>query len=362
MHVALIDFRTTTPYAVQLANALGQLCKVTLMLPDKSPRLVNQVDRNKIEFWPFQKPRIRHLTNMRLIWHIRQHLDAIQPDLVHISYWDVWGSPGLRLFSPFPHVATVHDAVPHPGDSNSFPTFLYPLQWLGAEQVIVHANSVRQKLLAQQGCSQSQINVIPIGQYDFYQTWAQKDLPEIPNTVLFFGRIWGYKGLQYLIDAEPLITKAVPDARIIIAGTGASFEKYRRAMVNPQHFEVHNYRIPDEKVAQFFQQASIVALPYIEASQSGIVPLAFAFGKPVVATRIGGLVDIVKDGQTGLLVPPADSQSLAEAIISLLKDPSRRQKMGQRAKQFADTELSWKAIARKTVDVYQKVMLNGNEQ
>ena len=362
MHVALIDFRTTTPYAVQLANALGELCKVTLMLPDKSIHLVNQVDQKKVEFWPFHKPRIRNLTNLRLVWHIRQQLNIIQPDLVHISYWDLWGSPGLRLFSPFAHVATVHDTTPHPDDSNAFPPFLYPVQWLWAQQVIVHANSERQKLITQFGCSQGRVNVIPIGQYDFYQTWAQKELPEIPNTVLFFGRIWGYKGLQYLIEAEPLITKVVPDAKIIIAGTGASLEKYRQAMVNPQHFEVHNYRIPDEQVSQFFQQASIVALPYIEASQSGIVPLAFAFAKPVVATRIGGLVDVVQDGQTGLLVSPADSQGLAEAIISLLKDPSRRQKMGQRAKQFADTELSWEAIARKTINVYQKLKLNGNAQ
>lgn len=72
---------------------------------------------------------------------------------------------------------------------------------------------------------------------------------------------------------------------------------------------------------------------------------------------VGGLVDVVKDGQTSVLVPPADTKGLGEAIISLLKNPLRRQKMGQHAKQFADTELAWEAIARKTMAVYQKVKL-----
>ena len=359
MHVVLVDFRTSTPYAVQLANALGQLCEVTLILPDKPAHFVNQVDQKRVTLLPFRKPRIRHLSNLPLIWELRQRINAIQPDLVHITYWDIWGTPGLGFFSSFPLVATVHDVLPHPGDSNALPSFLFPLQWRWARQLIVHAASVKQQLTSQHGCSQDQVSVIPIGQYDFYQSLTQGDLPETPNTILFFGRIWDYKGLQYLIDAEPLITCAIPDARIVIAGTGASFEKYRQAMINPDRFDVHNYRIPDEQVARFFQQASIVVLPYIEASQSGIVPLAYAFGKPVVASRIGGLEDVVEDGETGLLVPPADSKKLAEALISLLKNPLRRQKMGQLARQFANTELSWESIAERTLGVYKKIVIDG---
>jgi glycosyltransferase involved in cell wall biosynthesis len=97
-------------------------------------------------------------------------------------------------------------------------------------------------------------------------------------------------------------------------------------------------------------------LPYLEASQSGVVPVAYAFGKPVVATRVGGLPDVVEHGQTGLLVPPGDSQSLARAVIDLLTDDARRRDMGARARRFAETELSWSRIGQRTLEVYQKVL------
>jgi len=330
VHVVLIEFRNATPYPVQLANALSQLCQVTLMLPEAALRFSDSIDKERVNLKFFKMPRYRQPGQLAAMARsLRKQLKALKPDIVHITAWHVIGTPGLGLFAPYPLVATVHDISRHPGDTGlrGIPSFLYPWQWRWAKQVIVHATTARQQLLNQYGCQPERI-------------------------VLFFGRIWEYKGLKYLIEAEPLITKAIPNARIIIAGYGECFEKYQQAMVNSHHFEVHNYRIPDEQVAHFFQQASVVALPYIEASQSGVVSVAYAFGKPVVASRVGGLPDVVIEGQTGLLVPPADTLSLAEAIITLLKDTPLRQKMGQQAQQFAETELSWQRIAQKTLKVY----------
>ena len=358
MHVALIEFRNSTPYPVQLANALGQLCQVTLLLPETASRFSDKVDRARVNLEFFHLPRYRQPAHLAMmVRHLQRRLKALQPHLVHITAWHVWGTPGLGMSASCPLVATVHDVSRHPGDSghHGIPSALYPWQWRWADQVIVHATIARQQLLTQYGCHPERVHLIPIGSYDFYRTCASDTQAERPNTVLFFGRIWEYKGLQYLIEAEPLITKAIPDARIIIAGYGERFEKYQKAMLNPHHFEVHNYRIPDEQVAHFFQQASVVALPYIEASQSGVASVAYAFGKPVVATRVGGLPDVVIEGQTGLLVPPADACSLAEAIITLLRDAPLRHKMGQQARQFAETELSWEHIAQKTLTVYQRI-------
>ena len=230
----------------------------------------------------------------------------------------------------------------------------HPWQWRWAKQIIVHATSARQQLLSQYSCMAEQVHVIPIGSYNFFTNFIRENPSVNKNTLLFFGRIWGYKGLDYLIQAEPLITQAIPDIRIIIAGHGESFEKYRKNMVNPDRFEVHNHFIPNDEVAEYFQRASIVVLPYVEASQSGVVAIAYAFGKPVIATNVGGLPDMVLDGKTGLLVPPADPYSLAQAIIKLLKEPTLCQKMGINAREFGRTDLSWDVIAKKTLKVYQK--------
>jgi glycosyltransferase involved in cell wall biosynthesis len=94
-------------------------------------------------------------------------------------------------------------------------------------------------------------------------------------------------------------------------------------------------------------------LPYTEASQSAVIPLAYAFGKPVVAAAVGSIPEVVDHGQDGLLVPPRDSDALAEAVIGLLKDPETRRRMGQSALKKTRNELSWPVIARKTVEVYQ---------
>ena len=159
--------------------------------------------------------------------------------------------------------------------------------------------------------------------------WHPRRVHNAAPQILFFGRIWKYKGLEYLIRAQPMITAAFPEARIVIAGAGEDFEPYRRQMAHPDRFIIRNHFIEPAERDELFRQASIVVLPYIEATQSGVVPLAYACAKPVIATRTGALSEAVEDGRTGLLVPPADSAALARAVIELLGDPARRQVMGR---------------------------------
>jgi glycosyltransferase involved in cell wall biosynthesis len=174
--------------------------------------------------------------------------------------------------------------------------------------------------------------------------------------VLFFGRIWEYKGLEFLIRAEPLITAEVPDARIVIAGHGEDFARYRQIMIHPDRFTVYNEFIPEERSTELFQQASVVVLPYVEATQSGVISLAYEFMKPVVATTVGGLPEIVEDGRTGYLVPPRDEHALAAAIVRLLRNKPLRRLLGQNAKRKLDAECGPSVIAQQTFDVYTRAL------
>src|SRR2546430_16940197 len=85
-------------------------------------------------------------------------------------------------------------------------------------------------------------------------------------------------------------------------------------MVHPDRFIVHNEYISEERTAEYFRRASVVVLPYIEASQSGVIPLAYSPGKPVVATKMGGLPERVERGRTGPLVEPRDTAALTESL------------------------------------------------
>jgi glycosyltransferase involved in cell wall biosynthesis len=99
-----------------------------------------------------------------------------------------------------------------------------------------------------------------------------------------------------------------------------------------------------------------VILPYIEASQSGVVQLAYSFKKPVICTRVGALDEVVKNGKTGILIEPKNSKQLANAIIKLIKNPGLSKRMGEAGYVYAKNELSWEAISKKTLNAYKEAI------
>ncbi len=350
MHIVLVDFQYYA-YSIPLANALSDMGKVTLMLPEGALRYRDMV-KDQVDLRTFHKPRLRYPSNLRMLQYIFKTINDIRPQAVHLISWNLWMCISLPVFPKAPLVSTIHDFAQHPGDE---PIPLNSWQWRYADRVIVHAEHIKRRLLQQQHPFPAEkIHVIPHGVYDFYKKWDHTQISDPANQILFFGRIWEYKGLRYLIEAEPLITQQVPDAKIVIAGEGEPLEKYEPWMVNKDHYIIHNHRIPDERIASLFQECRVVALPYTEASQSGVMAIAYAFGRPAIATTVGGLPESIDDGKTGLLVPPRDAKSLADAIILLLRDRDLWNEMVNNTLQKAATDLSWPVIAQQNMAVYQQ--------
>jgi glycosyltransferase involved in cell wall biosynthesis len=215
----------------------------------------------------------------------------------------------------------------------------------------VHADYLKQMTVNALHIPAEQIDVIPmiaLGKE------SGEQIEEDEHQILFFGRIWGYKGLEYLIRAEPLITEQIPEARIVIAGEGEDFERYRRMMHHPERFVVYNEYVSDETRDRLFQRASVVVLPYVEATQSAVIPIAYTFAKPVVATTVGGLPELVDDGLSGYLVPPRDERAIADAVVRLLRDPDLRSRMGRYGRRLLDAECSARVVADKTLGVYRQ--------
>jgi glycosyltransferase involved in cell wall biosynthesis len=230
-----------------------------------------------------------------------------------------------------------------------------------AKERIVHASQVKELLIQRLRIPSSTVHVVPsvfVG--DDAATVGENAKGGEP-LILFFGRIWEYKGLEYLIRAEPLITSKIPEAKIVIAGVGEDFERYRRMMVHPERFIVHNEYVSDEKRAELFRRASVVVLPYIEASQSWIISIAYLNEKPVVATTVGGLPEMVDHGRTGYLVPPRDANALAEAIVPLLQDEDLRRQFGANGKRKINAECAPELVGQKTRNVYVQA-LRGTRQ
>lgn len=361
MKIAFISF-DFGEYTVRHASALAEKAVVALFAPE--PLVAPYLDQLSptVQLYLHRKPRLRHLHKqiVNMLKLVRQ-VKAFDPDVIHFQHGQPWFNLALPLLRRYPLVVTVHDPQPHAGDrdSRTMPAWLMHFGYRQADQLIVHARQVKEIVVNQLGFADARVHIVP--HIALGDDSACPEVKEEPNTLLFFGRIWAYKGLDYLIRAEPLISAQIPDLKIVIAGTGEEMERYHKLMVHPERFEVHNEYIPDSAIACYFRQASIVVLPYIEATQSGVIPLAYTFARPVVATNVGGLPDLVEEGATGLLVPPRDEKALAQAILRLLQDQPLRTAMGVNGKQKLDNECSPKAIVRKTLLVYQQAISTFHE-
>ncbi len=356
MHIGLVDFNFFE-YTISLANALSPHAQVTVLVPDEFQAVRNALSPD-IQVVRFAKPRLRSPANLKMLSQISGALDRLRPDVVHLLAVNPWFNAGLLLQRPRRLVTTIHDPEKHAGDASqsNVPQYARDLPIRYSRRLIVHGQALKKAMLKRHRLAPDQVVVIPHGELSIYRHWSRTDYAERDGTVLFFGRVWPYKGLDYLIAAEPAISAACPNVRFVIAGMGEDFERYRKLMAHPERFEVLNRRIPNEEVPRLFQEASIVALPYTEASQTGVVPVAYGFGKPVVATTVGSIPEVVDDGKTGLLVPPRDSEALAQALIALLRDKDMRRQMGHCALEKAQGELSWTAIAAQTLEVYRQAL------
>ncbi len=351
-------------YTLELSEALSRKVELMLMIPEKQAQRFGNVIHPEVKLKPFKRSRMRYPVNLLQMWRIVKEIERFSPDVIHIQRGDPWFNIFLPYLRKYPLVTTIHDVELHIGDEESkkISVFTHKLAIRLADQIIVHGQKLKEQMLERVAKPPEDINVIYRGINSIYTRYIKDEIEEDEGNILFFGRIWEYKGLQYLIEAEPLITEAVPNAKIVIAGRGEDMSRYLKMMVNKDRFVVYNDYISNETVARLFQEASIVALPYIEASQSGVLPLAYAFRKPVVVTEVGSLPEVVDHGETGYVVPPRDSVKLAEAIIDLLRDREKRMAMGEKAFEKAIGDLSWDSIAENTVNIYRKALSNGKEK
>jgi glycosyltransferase involved in cell wall biosynthesis len=356
MRIAFVSY-DFGEYSIRHANALRQCGEVLLILPKQlsDPHLA-LVD-SRVDFRPFDKPRLRHPLRQvaRMRWILRQIRD-FRPDVIHLQAGHLWFNMALPGLKRCPLVMTVHDPRQHLGDrgGRKTPQWVMDFGYRQADRIIVHGQSLRATIAEVVTIPREKIHVIPhiaVGERP-----EEHRAEEEKNLILFFGRIWRYKGLDYLIRAQPRITDAVAGAKILIAGVGEDFAPYERMMVDPPRFIVENRWVSHDERALMFQRASVVVLPYVEATQSGVVPVAYTFSKPVVATRTGGLPDVVDHGKTGLLVPPRDEVALADAVIELLRNDRLRLQMGAAGKRKLESEFAPEVVARQTVDVYRRAI------
>jgi glycosyltransferase involved in cell wall biosynthesis len=350
-------------YTVELVNALSAYTHVSLFGPRQGFANLEWALQPTVDVHLLEWPRHRDPRSLFFVLHLEQLIRQLQPDVLHFQAGQVWPNLLMPLLDQCAFVSTVHDVVPHIGDtaSEKLPSSLREYSVRHAHRLITHGDKMKVALAHRLHLPLDRIDVIPHGVLSLYCRLLSSSNGSARENgqeaeVLFFGRIYRYKGLDYLIQAQPAITRAVPEARIVIAGQGEDFQRYDAMLPERDKFKIYNEYVSNEQVAKLVNRAKVVALPYVDGSQSGVLQVAYAFGKPVVATRVGSIDEAVDEGRTGLLVPPRDSQALAEAIIELLRDENKRQRMSQHIAQQVATRFAWSNIAAATIQTYQRAI------
>ena len=278
------------------------------------------------------------------------HLDDVSPRLALASRWLPKG----------PAVLTVHDPKLHTGDANWRIALARQLMFAHTTRYLVHSPSLVQDMCVAAGVPADRVSVAGFGPLTMFNDWPRLDERAVKTShengpcVLFFGRLSAYKGLEVLIEAARLVASEVPSVRFVVAG--GPVQGYTPpappALPAPASFQYQPGRVATGAVASLFEQASVVVIPYTEATQSGAAMAARAFGKTIVASAVGGLPDVVADGVDGLLVPPGDPRMLADALVRLLKDDKLRNRMEQAAADCASSWFSWDRVVDRTLEAY----------
>ena len=203
----------------------------------------------------------------------------------------------------------------------------------------------------------AKIDVIPHGTFSIYKKFQSQKFTELSSfTFLWFGRIWEYKGLDLFIIAANRLVRMGYDFHFIIAGIGEDSTKYFNDIEDVSKFTIRNERVPLDEAGAYFEYSNVVVLPYKDASQSGIIPVAFAYGKPVICTRVGSLDEVVKNQVNGIVIEKGDIEGLVEAMIELYCNSELYSRLSEGALKTSEIDLSWDRVANLTENVYLKAL------
>lgn len=386
--VSVLTGGADRPYAFGLASSLmTKVAGLDLIVCDE------------LDCPPFQQqPRVR-LLNLRgsvdpnvssirklsrvLVYYCRLIVYALSahPKVFHILWnnkFESFDRTVLMLLYRFlgkKIVLTVHNVNKRQRDSrdSSFNRLTLRTQYRLADHLFVHTELMKQELVKDYGVSSDRVTVIPFGMNNSVpntslsssEAKAALGVDVREKTLLFFGHITPYKGLEYLIGAFRELAAQDSSFKLILAGRPKDCDEYWNSLMGTIREDVAEGKIilqaafvPDEDTEIYFKAADVLVLPYRYIYQSGVLFLGLSFGLPALVSDVGPLKEEIVEGESGFTFRSEDSQDLAKAIKRYfssdlyLELPQRR----ARIRQNAEENHSWESIGKTTINIYQRVL------
>ena len=285
--------------------------------------------------------RVRSLSAIPRLLEIRRKLRKWRPEIVHVH--ENYDPRLVALTSGYRTVFTVHDPVQHPGTHplSAAQERIFKQWFRRAERFVVHGQALAEELAPMVG--RARIVVIPHG------VWPRSEpliRPE-PPSVLLFGRLEQYKGVEVLVEGMRLVWEQRPDVRLVVAGVGPA----ARLVPDDQRISLIPRYIREKEVDELLAGSSLMVLPYTQASQSGAGVLAIAAGVPVVVSDLGALPELAYD--SSFVVEAGNPRALAETILRHLGHGAEVRRAVLR---HAQAHFSWDRAARLSTEVYRELL------
>lgn len=247
------------------------------------------------------------------------------------------------------------------------------IQYRLADHIFVHTEKMKSEATQGFGIASGKITVIPFGINNAVpntpltcpeaRQWL--GIPSSARTILFFGNITPYKGLEYLLEAFQRISAREPDLRLVIAGRPKGSEAYWqalqekfRAVMQPDRVLIRSDFIPDKEVEYYFKAADILVLPYRHVYQSGVMFLGYSFGLPALAADVGSLRDEILEGETGFVFQTEDSFDLEKVIQRYFSSPlyANLDQRREEIKASVAAAHSWDEVGITTMRIYSALL------
>ena len=246
----------------------------------------------------------------------KRYIESVKPDFVYFFHDPIYSLSFIK-HTTIPWGIAVHDPLPHNGGRMAI-NLLRRYIFKKCDNFFLFSQNLIPEFKKVYGLNDSQIHNTQLGIYSHLSTlygFPVEKAQESNNSlkILFFGKILPYKGLPLLLRAFKCLREKNMNVELTIAGKGY-VDSDIISLTSANGIFLDNDYIDEPQLAEYIKNSDIVICPYEEATQSGVIMTSYAFCKPVIATRVGGLTEMVKDGMTGTIIEPSNVDAIVEAL------------------------------------------------
>ncbi|KHD35736.1 hypothetical protein NL50_12270 [Clostridium acetobutylicum] len=371
MNVFLIDQigNINNKYSFDLCNGLSKVGVNVTLITNESNDVKGLKCKFKRVFKSFKKTnKLKKMIEYISSWaKIIKYINIESVDVIHVQW--ITFSPVDFYFLNLVNkrkvkiIMTVHDILPF--NKKFYDYYFHKKIYSKIDRIVLQAKVNVTRIQKEFNIDNYKCKYVPHGNFvdnanivDKNEAKKVLDIPKGKKVFLFFGQIKKVKGLHILIQALSMAVKENENIYLIIAGKvwKDNFDYYRKMIEN---FNLENYVkcdikfIQDKDICYYFSASDVVVLPYLEIYQSGVVQLAYAYCKPVIASNIGGLGEVVENNKTGILVPKDDVKALSQAMIDFSHmNTCNLKNMGKYGNKYAEKNFNWEKICKSIKDLY----------